>query len=363
MAFLKSHFFPHLPHAEASFPATLHIPITSAILTHLLKPSIPSSLPALPSFLEIVDEAVSFEDSLLSGEIRDRPIRSWSDDVAGHYEKKRRESFLRQARKIISEPEKGSTSMVEVSIQQSADSFNHSVMLETDVEAWDFHDERTPKLTDTSTLQTIQQRNGHPFNARNSAPNVQDHEDSPGDEEAASDEWGWGDDGDDDVGDADRNDGAAQDKLLETNVQNSALDDPWDDDGWSTESQPEPPLTFHGPEPDREVSGSTPKVVPKMATRLEKFSAKSKGLGSPNPHTGISPVGSQVARPPLAQPTHPHPPQRRKPVDRETYLVSSRAKEALEIAEDVMREGHQLLNSEYVTRHLDPSNTRITLMR
>jgi protein transport protein DSL1/ZW10 len=345
LSFLNSHFFPHLPPAQASFPTTLHGPITSAILTHFLEPSIPSSLSALPSFLGVIDEAVHFEERLLSGESRDRPIRHWVADVAGHYEKKRRESFLRLTREELSRPEDGSTFKIEDAFKQPPKHVNDSAIEEVNPDAWGFDEEVVRKPHSISSPDTGQDKNGH----HRSTPGVQDHGGSPRAEEDASDGWGWGDDADDEADET-----GLQDEHP-SEVQESDVD-PWDDDGWS---DPMPPP--QEPELTRESAlSAAPKAVqkgtPKLATRLEKFSAKAKGHGVTNASTSVSPVVSQVAHPPPPSPSPPkiapsRPPQiksQESPAEQEWYLVSSRAKKVLEIVENAMQEGQELSNSKYV---------------
>ena len=277
MTFLNSYFFPHLPPTQASFPDTLHAPISNSILIHLLEPSIPSSLPALPSFLKTVDEAVHFEGAFLSGSNRDRSIRNWVTDVAGHYEKRRRENFLRQAREVISGPEDGFTVRTEVS--------GSSVIEDTDVDVDDPWDDDAWSTDPAPVL-------------------------PPSQEPEAAD---------------------------------TVDDDPWDDDNW-----PSDPVPSREPEPAREFPGSIPKGPPKIATRLERFSAKAKALSAPNTHTNGTLVGSHVSNPPSPQLSASPPPYIKPQKEQETYPVSLRARKVLEIAVDALREGQELMKSKCV---------------
>ena len=334
LSFLNSHFFPHLPAAQASFPATLYSPITSAVLTHLLQPSIPSSLPALPSFLSITDEAVLFEDRLLSGGSRNKPIHHWVADVAGHYEKKRRESFLRITREVLSSPEDGSTFKAEVSVN-----VGDSEIEELDTTAWGFDEEAGRKPQATSTSETTWDQSAH----RMSTPEV--HEASLQDDEDASDGWGWEDDAD---GEGDQGKSPSE-------VQGSDANDPWDDDGWSTEPVSPP----QEPKSDSEPVLLAPKAAPKLATRLEKFSAKAKGHGVTSSSTNVSPEVSQVIPITTPQNAASGPLQMQSqvsPTEQEWYLVSLRTRRVLEIVENVMKEGQELSKSRYVARFSNMKN-------
>ncbi|KAF8582737.1 hypothetical protein K439DRAFT_1635009 [Ramaria rubella] len=327
MTFINSCFIPHLPLSQGVFLATFHGPITLAVLNHVLKPSIPLSLAALPSFLTTVDDAVRFEDSLLSSDAKDRPIRYWVDDVASHYEKKRRETLFLNARAVINAPEEGTPFRIEVMLPQSpAKTETASPAIDETNGAtigWDFDDGKPEGSANTLM--------SHPSLGT---------EETGEDGEDTSDGWGWGDDVDEetDAGVIDSLEGGSR----EVKASNQEEDDPWDDDGWSTEPPSPQPFKL-----DPEPSSSVLQSAPKMATRLEKHSAKAKGLSVPNAPTA-SPLVAQVLQPPPPSPPTQQPPSRPPKTEsqkKETYLVSLRAKKILEIAENAMREGQELLHS------------------
>ena len=80
--FLSQNIFPHLPHAQRTgFPRSLVKPLTTSITANLLTPSLPSTLEALPDFLELIRQTVEFESlyiaGLLGGDSSDNEIRAW----------------------------------------------------------------------------------------------------------------------------------------------------------------------------------------------------------------------------------------------------------------------------------------------
>lgn len=107
LKFLVNNLFPHLPSQEAAhFKRSLSKSLANNALNHLLIPALPSSFGLLPSFLTLLRRAVSFEKEEISGLLEEQcSIRTWSDGVAGHYERRRRVDILEKARTAILVPD------------------------------------------------------------------------------------------------------------------------------------------------------------------------------------------------------------------------------------------------------------------
>jgi centromere/kinetochore protein ZW10 len=105
--FLFNNFLRHLPSEEAAqFKRSLIKSVVNNALNHLLVPSLPSSFGLLPSFLKVLKRAVAFEEDDISGLLgKEWSIKSWSDGVAGHYERRRRIDILEKARVEILAPD------------------------------------------------------------------------------------------------------------------------------------------------------------------------------------------------------------------------------------------------------------------
>ena len=286
-----------------------------------------------------MDDAVRFEKSLLPKDARDRPISYWVDDVAGHYEKKRQESILQHVRDVIGEPENGATVRIEVTLDASPVHADEGLE-DTDESGWDFDKETNGDSASISGA--AQSQNGMQGDVDSQSEDAQDHGGNARNGGDASDEWGWDDDDGDSHAEADQ----LNDQIPQAAVPKADEDeyDPWDDDGWAAQ-----PVHDPKPEPDP-VPISAPRPAPKMAKRLEKLSAKAKGSSASNTPVP-SPVAASTPKPP-EDPQRQHQGTRRPPkkmkAEKEAYLVSVRAKTVLEIAEGLMQEGQDLIQSKYV---------------
>ena len=348
LTFLDTALFPHFPPTERkSFLLSLCAPIRTSILNHLLLPNLPSSLATLPDFLKLTKQAVRVENEIvvkmLGDNGTDRSIKSWVDSVGLHYERKRRADILSKARTIaVSPPEDNTTFRVEVPLiieekvipiqvddepvepngKANGISTNGKDSVPGEEDAWGFEDE-TPSKNDESptdgwgfdddlapepspeepTLPPAPE----PVPAR-PQPTEQSEESDPGDA------WGW----DDDTVTAEAED-------------SSAWDDPWD------EKPSAPPLI-------------PPSPAPKQAKGLEKRFASKSVPNSPivtqPPQTISVPAPTSPPRPTTQS---QHPPRAApilKPVQvTESYVVSERTKELLQLVEDVLREGAELVSS------------------
>ncbi|KIJ55371.1 hypothetical protein M422DRAFT_63470 [Sphaerobolus stellatus SS14] len=421
-SFLDAHLYPYLPARQASFSLTLHIPISTAILDHLLKPSLPATIHALPSYLDILDDAVRFEEELFTPATRERPIRYWAEEVANHYEKKRREEFLQKTRTIINGREDGTTFRVVTDVRQPTPSqvvssvppprqsqpqASKAIVKEKSKEegagwdgeeesGWEFDDDEPEEPTpQTEPEPEPEPRSPSPEPARSPPPEpvvtqpVRSASPEPdqGDDDDEGDGWGWGDDADpvdtedpiDPVGpmDAEPPASTSQAPSAPPSKPDEETDESWASDSWSadpgsspTQSDPE-----HKPKESHIVA-----PTPKLAKRLEKFSAKAKGLSAPNtplpsPAVAAMQVPSRPTPPPpspmfvqpkvLAQPQPKQmtPAVSRLPVEvpkkeeKESYLISVRAKTVLQLAEQVLREGEELSASNVFAKHAAANST------
>lgn len=310
-SFLSDHLFPHLP-PKAAFPITLSRPLSHALLDKLLRPSLPSSQQDLPAFLKLVQHAVKFENDFIRGVLGDesggQDVKTWADSVGQHYEKKRRVQLLEQARALIIREDDGSSFRAEVLVVE--DELLNGAQPPTDDSNWNFDDEGEAEkdgwgLDDEMEAEPLVQG---PVTAASPEP------EPSAVEEDVDDPWGLGDEGD----------GAVADNG-DASTDSSAWDDPWGD----------------APEPI-----PAPKVT-KAATRLERLSNKGKtkdtwsAIQSPVP---VPPPPSTPAAPVLAS-VRQRLPLPKQQVEKESYLVSGRAKELFCLVENTLREASALASS------------------
>lgn len=332
LTFLNTHLFPSIPSPEhTAFPLSLCKPIRSALLNHFLIPSLPSSLHALPGFLDLAKRAVTFEDefmvSILGDSEVEREIKHWVDGVGMHYERKRRVDILDNARIIVIRPEDESKSFrVEIEVVPETVPPPEPVedpktlVVDDGPDAWGFEDEAHVEGEDTPAAE----EDGWGFDEEAEPelePTVQPFpEEPPVAEEDPGDAWGWNDDD-------------ASPTVADESLDDTAWDDPWE---------------------EKPIPLPTSPTSPKPATRLEKFSQK----GKPTPASIIS-----VMSPPV-QPASPPPPpptiksvalQPTPPPIKESYLVSGRTRELLQLVQDVLTEGSELASSGILASYGSPS--------
>lgn len=357
--FLYSHFFPYLPPNQSIFHTTLHIPVSTSILIHLVKPSLPTSIQSLPSYLQMLGDAVQFEEELFSLHTQDRPVRDWADNVANHYEKKRREDFLEKARAVVIKPEDGLTFKVVIDLEPSTP---HAVLLQEKAQApesesddsstwdeaasgWGF-EETNDEEVEVATAESPIQQPQFPLSMQQRTPSSLEKAD-----EEEGDGWDW----EDEVNA--ENSTAASDKPMQVAIPPSKApegDSPRGSDGWSIDSELSPHSDL-----DRKPKFPASAPAPKLATRLERFSAKAKG-GSTSTPVGIGQTSSGSVQPspqsfqhnfaaaalaaPGVKPQKTPMPSGVKEL-KESYLVSMRVRYILTLAEDALREGEELLTS------------------
>ncbi|EJD07530.1 uncharacterized protein FOMMEDRAFT_115831 [Fomitiporia mediterranea MF3/22] len=400
LKFLRENLFPAVPPLASSFSHSFYKPTSSALLRDVLIPFIPASLSDLPQFLSLVRDCVYLErDYFINGDAIASPLdsegelRTWAKGIAGHYGRKRRVDLLAQARKIVLS--NGDERVVRVEVSQPLEG---SVVLpgpevipvqgdiNTKDEAengWDFEDEVPAADSAPSTNGKSHAEEGGPSGEvpAEAEGNGWDFDDAGKDTsnqtkaeiQDDSDAWGWGDEGEDSTlatGTEDSGDKTVQTtnghsrSTHQEDSDSSAWDSAWD------EADPVPQLPS---------STAQPVKAPKVAKRLEKLTAKGKGKTTASPalssnppssvfsasstlppsvsstsHTFSSPHSSSsfsaVASP--IQSNHPPPlsshsaasrspalslPQ--KPKEPETYLISGRIQDLVQLISEILDEG------------------------
>jgi centromere/kinetochore protein ZW10 len=421
LGFLDTRLFGAIPSSQRSaFLKSLSKPLTSGILNHLLIPALPTSLSGLPRYLELLERAVKFENEDLTQILfgptsgvsvgteihHENEIKSWVEGIVSHYQKKRRVDTLDQARRMFTDVPSDwhETFQVEWTVAVTpAPSVNGSTLLELDVAS-----ESSPAV-------------GHPPVPITNGTNGVNR----GVEIGHVDGEGWGfDDGDDG---ADEEDTPPDEETKEPRTENasSSLTDPnahtadeMDDNAWgwndeeSSESTPMPKSESPG-EPkgngdgnpeggaggddplwdawDDPPSPPTKKVVPKPATKLEKFSSKGK-QGAKPPKIITQPPEPEPIHVPTSAPTRPNPNHFPAPVSstslssswssssspstqqflsipptpasittqkapKEFYSVSSGMQDILELVESVMLESSQFSKSPLLAAYFPAPNS------
>ncbi|KAJ6591472.1 hypothetical protein DFH09DRAFT_1273408 [Mycena vulgaris] len=371
LKFLSTHFMAFLPTSEThAFSRSLCKPIVTSVLTNLLVPSLPSSFELLPQFLGLSKHAVAFEDEyviqLLGDDKSDRPIKAWVDGMGGHYERQRRLQILETSRIIVLAPENAPDRfLVEIDMQKDKVPGVVPVQSEEDQDAswgfgheekpvnggaaddgWGFDDDAEPEPAAVATPDDLAD-DGWGFDEEDPDPvAVAEPKEPPatnGHDESEPDAWGWNDDAPSDSAD-------------------TVWDDPWDDppEKPSAVKDARPPPAPSIPSAKASISSPASTSSPRMATRLEKLANKGKkhlNGGSPmSSPASSSPITS--SRPTSVTPSLPPPPatvkspEKRPPrlstsvvVPKETYLVSGRARQIINIVEDVLGEGQKFAAS------------------
>ncbi|KAJ7334235.1 hypothetical protein DFH08DRAFT_302683 [Mycena albidolilacea] len=379
LKFLSTHFTASLPPSESlSFSRAFCKPIVTSVLSNLLIPSLPSSFELLPQFIGLAKHAVAFEDEcvirMLGNDKSDRPIKTWVDGMGGSYERQRRLQILDASRVIILAPESADDRfLVEVDIRQDKSPAVVPVQAEEDTDAswglngsssssdavddgWGFDDETDPDSAPAPTSPSLPvaesvpaEEDGWGFDDEEEvepapATELQEPSDANGHDEPANDDaWGWNDD-------------APADSAEET-----AWDDPWDDPATKTsaavESRPPPAPSIAMSQASMSPASTS---SPKMATRLEKLANKGKkhlngnsplaspALSAPTSSANRTPAPAPPSSPP---PAPAAPPEKRPPrlkavaVLKESYLVSGRMRQIINIVEDVLAEGQNFAAS------------------
>ncbi|KAH9166349.1 Centromere/kinetochore Zw10-domain-containing protein [Lactarius sanguifluus] len=342
--FLDTYLFAVLPSPHATnFKKTLCKPVTSALLQQFLVSLLPSSLSTMPQYLRLLKQAETLEEKYIIGMLgqdpRDREVKSWTDSVSSHYERKRRAQILEGARQMIlregdcaqirveadlpsappppssAQATQGSGSSSEgawdvsddawgLEGEESGNTDNLGSAAEEE-DAWGFDDapaERNPAELEVSPGPSL------------SKGTIAEPESVPPTDDSA---WGW-DDNDDNATSAD----------LE--------DDPW---GESPKSSPE-----------RRTFVSTHKP----ASRLEKLANKAKAKATLPQSTGSPMVTARHPPPALAKSNEPtviggatfKGKEPLRLVHRiETYTVSKRTQELADMVDTILQEGAEFAST------------------
>ncbi|KAJ7917487.1 hypothetical protein B0H13DRAFT_2231393 [Mycena leptocephala] len=371
LKFLSTHFMAFLPPSEApTFSRSLCKPIVTSVLSNLLIPSLPSSFELLPQFIGLAKQAVAFEDEyviqLLGDDKSDRPIKAWVDGMGGHYERQRRLQILDISRIIILSPESAPDRFV-VEIDMRQDKAPEVVPVQADEDtdsSWGF--EEKPLNGDGGSSDAVDDGWGFNNDAEPEPAPVSSlpaTESVPPAEDTAEDGWGF-----DDEDETAPEPSAEPQAPPETNGHDEPDSDAW---GWNDDA---PADSAEDPKSSAAVEARPPPVPsvvnkasiaspastssPKMATRLEKLANKGKkhlNGSSPMSSPALSaPMSSAKSMPVPATPPPPpapvNPPEKRPPrlatvVPKETYLVSGRMRQIINIVEDVLSEGQKFAAS------------------
>jgi centromere/kinetochore protein ZW10 len=423
LGFLNAHLFGAVPSSHRSaFLKSFSKPLTSGILNHVLIPALPTSLSGLPKYLELLERAVKFESEdmvrILSGPASGIPvgaelhqeneIKSWVEGVVSHYQKKRRVDILDHARRMFTDVSSDwhETFQVEwiVAPVALAPSASGPILLEQG-----------------GASEPSSAANHPPGPIANGTNDVSREVEI---EEVDDDGWGFNDD-DGVVGGGDSPPDEEPKEPQSENTSSSstdpdvhtpgeAEDDAW---GWNVQEdqestpmpEPEPPSESKengngsaeagasGDDPlwdawDDPPSPPTKKIVPKPATKLEKFSSKGK-QGAKPPRILTQPPEPEPIPVPTNASTHlnpNYPPEpasatslssswsssqqfqsipptpasitNQRSVPREFYSVSSGMQDILELVESVMLESSELSKSTVLATYLPaPTSSSSTL--
>ncbi|KAG6332376.1 hypothetical protein ID866_6708, partial [Astraeus odoratus] len=338
--FFNNKAFPHLPPSQRhSFPHSLAKPLTTSIMTNLLTPSLPSTLDALPDFLELTGKAVEFEFryivNLLGGDSTEREIKSWADNVCAHYERARRISILDTFRGVVLEKaaRKGDTFMTELVVSREVvQDYDHTsgpqkqvanISPSAETDAWHLDDDQSFATSSSKSgaddsswgfddaAEQVGQTAGHSTPANEAVPKAEAEVDP-------SDAWGWNDDELSEEG----LDASSGEKIATDPTEEDGL---WDDDPWADSADANEPITSTNPpvQPARPVVGVS--VMPGRTS--ESSQRETNGHAKLSSSKGL--------------PVH---------VATESYPVSALTAEVIQTVEVCLREGKSLEASHIFTK-------------
>ena len=325
LAFLDTHMFPFLPDGpKQSIVRSLYKPIATGVLNYLLIPSLPSSFPLLPPFLELAQKAVDFEDKHINMFVdvaAERTIKNWVDGVGGHYERKRRVDILEKARTIILHAEDDHTTF---SVETETEPVISPTPIRNDAiddQAWGFEDNVKGGDADTDAVdesgwgfdEDIDNADDSPEKTVVSASTDRDKTVLVEEDPAAA--WGWNDD-ETSVAPEDVDDG-------------SAWDDPWD------EAPAEASVTSRPPTVPAEASSSKSDNATAISTNPR--------LNGTNQLQSVN-TASTVAPPAPAKP-------------KEKYLVSGYVTQLIKNVENVLEEGKEFATSKIIASNSSSSSS------
>jgi protein transport protein DSL1/ZW10 len=360
--FLDARLFAALPSSHvSSFKRTLCKPVTTALLQQFLVSLLPSSLAALPPYLHLVTEAKELEEKYIIGMLgqdpRDREVKSWTDAVSSHYERKRRAQILENARQMILRGDNGVLIRVEVDLSvlpthpppssapatQSSGSGSEGAGEVSD-DAWGLEGEESGDTDDLVSAAEEEDAWGfddgpaeHEHAKPGASPESPPQTDTLAESELATPvddaAWGWDDNGEE------------AHPPANTSPQASSSDNSadWDDDPWGESSSNPSALP------------SAPTSVPKPASRLEKLANKAKAKAPPlrTPSSAMNPPAA-AARPPLPAPSKSSKPvemnnvtlpgQKKEPksiTQADSYTISNLAQQLADTVDAILNEGEE----------------------
>ncbi|ESK96517.1 protein kinase subdomain-containing protein [Moniliophthora roreri MCA 2997] len=359
LEFLFSNLFSHLPAPQdIMFPRSLTKAITGSLLNSLLIPSLPSSFDQLSSYLTLVQNAVSFEDKyiieLLGNDTNDRPVKSWVNSVGGHYERQRRMLILGDTRRLVLTPENPSdTFTVDVDIPREIE--DSTVVPVQEEDAWGFGSGSQKEKPDSSKVDDDWgfDNDVEEDTAPSSATQTSAESNTKTEDPDPADAWGWNDD-------------VTTPDSGET-TDESAWDDPWGENSDVSE-----PMGVASPAPSNKPA--------KVASRLERLANKGKrkvngsssSISSPEIIPPLSPSPPQSVSPPASAPKmsatskkaeDKRPARLALSLPKETYVVSSRMREILDLVNNVLRESQQFADSHLIAPHESSSEPGSILSR
>ena len=350
--FLDTHLFAILPPPHATnFKKTLCKPVTSALLQQFLVSLLPSSLSAMPLYLRLVKQAEALEEkyliSLLGQDPRDREIKTWTDSVSSHYERKRRAQILEGARQMILREDDRAQIRVEVDLPNP-----------------------TPPPSSTQATQGSGSGSEGAWDVSDDAWGLEGEESGDTDilASAAEEEDAWGfDDAPAERDTAEAGAPAPKDTIAKPESVPPADDSAWgwddNDDGLDEAASPLASSSGNSADLDDDPWGESPKSSPerrtlvsthKPASRLEKLANKAKAKAT-SPQSMGSPVAT--AQHPLPAKAKSNKPaaiseatlKGKEPLGSvhriESYTVSKRTQELADMVDTILQEGEEFAST------------------
>ncbi len=337
VGFLSLRLFQFLPPKHAVHAVDdLSLPLLSVVLESF-QSEIPNSIGHLPSYITFVRGGVQFEESVNAlrkkYETEDRLraleiLTEWSLSLHCHYEKKRRQTILEDARKIIVDQRKLAGARIDKS-EAPAPQYLPSVTHPSGDSVPD-----SARIVDGSMA----------------GPAEADIIDDDG-----GDGWGFDDEGLEPAGD-----NVPDSSSLDVCASTTEIEevDPWDGDPWDDPSSADP-SSVESSQPVSEPSSNLTSLTaptPKTANGLGKFKGKSKNISSSSSleqPSGVTsstlPIGPSepnlISGTSASQSNGVHPPPPLAPPVVETYLVSECARSLLTLCESIVQEGYELSTS------------------
>jgi centromere/kinetochore protein ZW10 len=333
LEFMNDKLFPCLPQSQCeSFPRSLAKPLTTSIMTRLLIPSLPSTLDALPTFLELTRTSVDFETkyivALLKGDTFDREIRNWVDNVCAHYERGRRQRILDDVRETIlasvSRPKDTFHAELVTVINVTRPSVEPAPVAPIATDSWNLNNDHISRTNssgsgiDAGDAWGFDDEVEEPEEAPVSKPDSLE-EPEPDPNEA----WGWNDE--------EQPEASPQDPAETTPEEPTEQDQVWDDDPWAEDS-----VANEVAVPDHLPVASSIASPPQLAPAASASSSRQQPLSNGHPSTN----GHVNGHHPPSRPS-----QNANTVNKEPYSVSVLIRRIVQAVEDALHEGKALASS------------------